>query len=113
MTTRVVLDGIKKQTSRLLTSVAWPETPEERTDAEVGVIANVARLTAAVEAGLDRMETRAKMLRATADRLHQQVLDRDPERDHDAAIRYGHYALEAESGYQQLRAAIENALAPE
>jgi hypothetical protein len=62
---------------------------------------------AAIDAGLTHMENRAQTLRLTADRLMKQVLDRDPERDHDATIRYEHYALEAASGVAQLRQALE------
>jgi hypothetical protein len=62
---------------------------------------------AAIDAVTARMENRAKTLRRTADRLMQQVLDRHPDRDHEAAIRYEHYALEAASGVAQLREALE------
>lgn len=62
---------------------------------------------AAIDAVVGYMENRAQTLRRTADGLMQQVLDRHPDRDHDAAIRYEHYALEAASGVAKLREALE------
>jgi hypothetical protein len=70
----------------------------------------VARLTAALELVLTAAEGRAHTLRHTADRLNQQCLDRNPDRDYDAAIRYEHYALEAESTHIRITTLIEKAL---
>jgi hypothetical protein len=72
--------------------------------------ATVARLTAALELVLTAAEGRAHTLRHTADRLNQQCLDRNPDRDYDAAIRYEHYALEAESTHIRITTLIEKAL---
>ena len=71
---------------------------------------DVEGLLAAIEAGVARMEDRANMLSSTAERLAKQVMDRDPEAEADAAVRYGHYALEALSAVAQLKSALAAAL---
>jgi hypothetical protein len=70
------------------------------------------RLIAAVEAVLGLVDERATVLRETADRLNQDVIDRDIHRDPEAAVRYSAYAAEAERAAKAIRAAIENALNP-
>jgi hypothetical protein len=46
------LDSIKARLGGLLAIVSFPETPEERDEAEAEIATDIARLTAAVEAVL-------------------------------------------------------------
>jgi hypothetical protein len=69
-----------------------------------------ANLIAAIEGAEQSFIGRAESYRETADRLNQQVIDRDPDRDPEAAARYSHYASAAESALQVFRIAITQAL---
>jgi len=69
-----------------------------------------AKLIAAIESAEQSFIGRAESYRETADRLNQQVIDRDPDRDPEAAARYSHYASAAESALQVFRIAITQAL---
>jgi len=69
-----------------------------------------AKLIAAIESAEQSFIGRAESYRETADRLNQQVIDRDPDRDPETAARYSHYASAAESALQVFRIAITQAL---
>ena len=69
-----------------------------------------AALLAALDAALGYMDERAKLLRSTADTLNQQVINRDPDRDVDAAVRYNAYASTTEAAARELRVVVAKAL---
>lgn len=74
--------------------------------------ADVARLLQALEATEGTLAQRAEALRATADRMLDEVMsDRTKTRqDHEDARRYVAYAAEAEAGLWAFRAALAAAL---
>ena len=112
MNARETLAGIKARAASVASVTGNHDAmgPRFRDKAFALAEEDVPRLTAALEVVLTAAEGRAHTLRHTADRLNQQCLDRDPDRDYDAAIRYEHYALEAESTHIRITALIEKAL---
>ena len=86
--------------------------PTYRSDAEfiAHTPVDIARLLAAVEAGMDTLDERARQLRETANRLDQQVMDGDKDRHPSDADRYNQYAAAAEAAAWHLRMTITTAL---
>jgi len=82
--------------------------------ADAELIANaptdLARLLAAIEAGITMLDERAQAFRETATRLNRQVIDRAPDRDAAAAKRYSHYASQVESTAYAFRRTVAAAL---
>ncbi|KRE79963.1 hypothetical protein [Arthrobacter sp. Soil763] len=87
---------------------------EEMKKPDADLIANaptdLAKLLNAVKAVRELADKRAKKLDETAVRLNQMVLDRDPDRDPDAAVRYNAYANEATAFRKAINATIDAAL---
>lgn len=77
---------------------ASPNVEQAKADAE--------KLLQALEAVMAGLEDRAEQYRATSDRLNQEVMDKHPDKDAKAAMRYSSYASNAEATLHAARGRI-------
>lgn len=71
---------------------------------------DVPKLVAALEAVEAMLTEHAIKQREVSDLLNQQVMDREPHRDPEAASRYANYAVSWEAAQRMAHRAIEEAL---
>lgn len=73
---------------------------------------DIPKLVGVIEDIQAELLNRAKTLQATSDRLHRQVMERDPQRDHESARQYAAYAAEADAAYGSVRRIVAGQVKP-
>lgn len=93
-----------------LVAYALTLSNEQQCVADGALIAAAPKLLTALEAVEEALKVRANEYRDTAEHLNQLVIDRSPDRNHEAAARYAHYAISYEAAHYVATKAIEEAL---